>query len=59
MSGKIGLVRVNGGNKLVSIIKTIEYHFVKSGPSHKTSLCSADIFLNIHVLILYSGCNET
>ena len=32
----------------------IEYHFVKSGPSPKTSLCSADIFLNIHVLILYS-----
>ena len=37
----------------------IEYHFVKSGPSPKTSLCSADLFLNIHVLILNSGCNET
>ena len=38
----------------------IEYHFVKSGPpSPKTRLCSADIFLNIHVLILYLGCNET
>ena len=26
---------------------------------HIDSLCIADIFLNIHVLILYSGCNET
>ena len=29
----------------------IENHFVKSGPSPKTSLCSADIYLNIYVLI--------
>ena len=35
------------------LILRIEYHFVKSGPSPKTSLCSADIFLNIHVSILY------
>ena len=38
---------------------SIEYHFVKSVPVPKTSLSSADIFLNIHVLILYLGCNET
>ena len=37
----------------------IEYHFVKSGTSPKTSLCSAGIFLNIHVLINDSGCKKT
>ena len=41
------------------IIFLIEYHLVQSGPSSKISLCSADIFLNIHLLMLYSGCNET
>ena len=44
---------------LINSDKKIEYHFVKSEPSPKTSLCSADIFVNIYVIILYSGCNET